>query len=976
MATSSKNKYTDSRIKQRDRDPINHRVRGNLKTLDISYGGVHGTDYEPTIYMNPLRATPTVLKEDNTRPARREHNLPLQPCIEHTEEARECGSLLLKYYDLQVLDNYPKLKPYAMLMYDRLTFHKSNFQGHFPDPLWMVGKSLLLGPAFTEEWLSDCKIAKFKMMNMKFNIPPDKWPEFSMTDYSSTYLGYHFIFWKESVNDYEAMFGGVPESSPEILSEIEEIVSRMSQELLTDEEIMSDAPDDHVFRPVATGGFDGDDTKPEWLIEYDDPSWDIEEEIMICARSIAPKRPGETRDIGIMKPSSLHFHRRFMWHLQKAITKIDGCPYGKSPEYLRRVVGKIGSKNEYFYMRDYTKSGMTIPHKVQEAVLKGFFRRRPDMGLKAARFFSNQQLYFKQDDGSWLLTRPETGSPLGMFVEGYTILQYALHNLNCAQISAPSKSFQFTATNDDMVVGSVDRDHLEEYLLADERNNSELGMSYKDTKSGISHHKFVYCEEYWNGDELDPKSALFATTLIGAKHCNSIFHAKEYCHAVLLSAGCITPQIVNALHEIQAYWGPEFHDDEFNWPYLFGGWLPQIKEGVDHSIEWFNGDLKAIAGYWANQVRVRKKGKLTDEPHLTIGRKIGLKLIQEPENPSFWLDLVPLFGSKRALEYHYRTGFSHPAGVLKEYLLLSKLRKERYERIMHGLEDAPPVFEGYLSRHPNSYILDNMPGLCVEDPVSRVTTPRIGIKERGFIPELHRMRKLGYVDFDVPASVSQTSVMLAEEGISSPFNYTYLPVGPSGVSKRILQIFHKNYINFYERTGKCIVSVDDDDAPFEESRLWPYMTHASLLTVCRMYSYMNKKLRRRLTVDDLVRAGEAHTQISIQHSRGFAEEEDSEDEEHQPISEAALLIGEMVRDVIRDWVPNPDEIIDSMRDRIICRNERLKSDEVAMRLANLTSESVSLLPENVRADGELCQDNDGESESSASVYDPWGELGI
>jgi hypothetical protein len=624
-------------------------------------------------------------------------------------------------------------------------------------------------------------------------------------------------------------------------------------------------------------------------------------------------------------------------------------------------------------MRDYTKSGMTIPHSVQAAVLKGFFRRRPEMGQSAARFFKEQQLYFKLPDGSWELKRPDTGSPLGMFVEGYTIFQYALHNLNLSQISAPGSHFQFSATNDDMVLGGNDPDEIEEYNLADERNNSALGMSYKDTKSGVSHYRFVYCEEYWNGEELDPKSSLFAVTMIGAKHCTTTFHAKEYCHAIMLAAERETPAITNALHEIQSYWGYEFHEDEFWWPYLFGGWLPQIKKGIDYSIEWYNGDLKASAGYWANQLSLRKKGQLSDVPHLTIGRKLGIKLLKEPEDPSIWLDLVPLLGSKRALEYHYRTGSSNPRSVLKEYLLLGKLRRERYSKMIAGKWDIPSVYDKYWLRHPNSVFLDAMPGVVTEPALSRVTTPRLGVRERGFIPALVRMRALGFVDFDGFKTVSRTSVLLAEKGVTQPLQYKYLPVGHSGVSTAILSTYFKGYLAFYERTGRVIVSMSGDDAPLPESRLWPYMPVSSLLTVHRMYRYMQKSVGHEPNTDDLVRAGEAMRQISIEDSQDYASSSDESDSE-APITDAVLLIGEMVRDVIRDWVQNPDDIISSMRGRIIGRVQGLQSKEASTRLEALTTHNVSLLPDASQG-SEPIEGLAGGSDTS-EVFDPWGELGV
>jgi hypothetical protein len=973
---SRPNKYSISALRQRVLDP-KHQQHGGVTpgAIDTQYGMLSGMQPEDvTIYVNPLRAQPSVLKADNTRPGRGE--TPTQPMIEWTEEAREAGALLFKTMDMTCLDKYPSIKPHADLMWDRLEFHKRSFQGVFEQPIIMVAKSLLFGPQFTNDYLSELKLARFQWLNMKFSIEPTNTTKMSLSDYSSAYLGYHFIFWKEDVNDYEAMFGGVPESDPEILQEIEQQCAVLSETLMSEEELCEEVPLDYIYRPVSTGGFTGEETCPEWSIEFDSPEWDIDEEIMVCARSIAPKRPGEVRDIGIMKPSSLHFHRKFMYYLQKACNKIPGCPYGRDSNYLKSVVRRLGRRNDFFYMRDYTKSGMTIPHDVQAAVLRGFFARRPELGRKAARFYRDQQLYFKEDDGSYRLERPQTGSPLGMFVEGYTIFQYALHEVNMSHIDVPYNVIKFTATNDDMVAGSQDKFSLQVYQDADERNNSALGMSYKDTKSGISDYRFVYCEEYWIDDHIDPKTALMAVTLVGAKQCFNAFHAKEYCIGVMMASEEISDPIINALHEVQAVVGYEFHEDEFNWPYLFGGWLPQIKKGLDWSIDWYNGDLRSIAAYWANRVRLTKKGKMDSEPHLTIGRKLGIKLLQEPDDPDHWLDLVPFFGTKRTLERHYRSALKHPKSVHNEYHLLARLRWEKYNNIVFNGWDSPSIYEGWLRRHPNSYIPDNLPMLEVSDPYTRIPGPRMGVKQRSFLHKLLAMRKKGFIDFDGHGVVSATTIKIAESGFQDLSSYKYLPVSEKGFSALVLEEHLKGYIDFYERTNKVIIRYDEKDYSLQETKLWGWMPWASLLTTMRMYkkglSFFKTSLLNR---NQLSVCAEMHRKIShIEYTLQYQTDEEFLDTVGP--TEASDLIGELVRDVIRDWETNPDDIISQMRDRIITRPDRDKVDpDILMKLNMIRSDEVSLFP----GGNPLAESNTesrDDSDISSVFEDPWAELGV
>jgi len=602
-----------------------------------------------------------------------------------------------------------------------------------------------------------------------------------------------------------------------------------------------------------------------------------------------------------------------------------------------------------------------------------FFRRRPELGEKAARFFKDQQLWIKNND-EYQLFRPDTGSPLGMFVEGYTLLQYALHEVNLSHIEAPSSKFMFSATNDDMVVGSRDLSALEEYLQADERNNSALGMSYKDTKSGISTNRFVYCEEYWIDDHIDPKDALLAVTLIGAKQCFSAFHAKEYCYSVMLSAEKITLPILNALREVQSCIGFEFHEDEFNYPYLFGGWLPQIKSGLDHSIEWFDGDLKAVAGYWASQTKLPKKGKLSEVPHLTIGRKLGLKLIEEPSDGGNWIDLVPFFGTKKTLERHYRTSVRNPRSVHREYLLMSKLRQQAYQGIMDGSRDARPVYEGWLRRHPSSYIPDNLPILETGTAYTRVVKPRMGVKQRSFIHKLLCLRKKGFIDCDAFGIVSNTTIKIMEKGFQDTCPYQYLPIHEKGFSSLIFSEHLKGYQSYYERTGKVIIAYDEQDQPVIETALWGMMPWASFLTTCRMYAYGLSYFKRPLDFNLLVVLGGIHRQMSdLEAGPDYANDEDFVNSDVVP--ERSELLAELVRDVIRDWTPNPDDVISSMGERFISRaHTKEVSSDILMRLGMLRTETVSLYP--VALDGETDYDIASGSDPPSEFEDPWAELGV
>jgi len=927
------------------------------------------TSIPPTIFIKPLPTTQGglgVLDKVFNRT-----DVPVQPIIDWTEDARELGALVLKHQSIAAAKNYPDLYHHVSLMYDRLDHHRTYYQGNFPEPWFMVGKSLLLGPEFTNWWASELKQARFEWLNMTFNTPPPKRSSIVISDYNSAYLPYFFIFWREEVDDYKSMFDGVPSTmDQEVLDSISDLVAEMSSNLISDEEIQSDPPLDFIWRPVATGGFTGDKTIPEWEIEFDDPSGDLEEEILVSARGQAPKRPSETRDIGVMKPGSLRFHRRIMYLLQKACNRIPGCPYGRDQQYIRNVVKRIGSRKDFFYMRDYTKSGMTIPHEVQAAVFRGFYRRRPEMGEKAARFFRDQQLYFKEGD-SWELRRPETGSPLGLFVEGYTLLQYALHELNLREVSFPSSSVLFSATNDDMVAGFDSPLDAEEYLLADERNNALLGMAYKDTKSGISSHAFVYCEEYWKDGAIANKDSLFTTAIVGSWYSPSAFIAKEYVYSILLSAGEISDRIVSAVQDAQAHVGYEFHEEEFRWPFLFGGWLPCIKDGLDHSIEWYDGDLRAIAGYWASQMRINPKGKLSDKPTMGLSRKLGIRLVAEASDIPEWIDLIPLMGTKRTLRRHYRRAQTSYKEVFKEYAKLADLRQKRFKGIMEGkVESESPTYQ-WLRRHPKSVWLSSFPNMRCEEPVGRVPHPRYGFKDQSFDMKLLMLRVKGYLDAQLFNNrvVPKSYITMAEAGITQPCEYEFLPISESGISVEILKQHYPGFLPWYAKYGKVPTALWEGDGPYECTKLWPYAYNSSLMTLIRCWRYVVPMIQRKIDTACLLWMADMLDRLGRIEAGVF---DPDSDEEEPKKTERSIILESLVRDVIRDWYPNADEIIEQMVSRIV----PLSVQNRPLGYSTLVEQHVVIDPFSLQGnlgDQDFEGVNSGEGDE---VFDPWSELGV
>jgi len=522
-----------------------------------------------------------------------------------------------------------------------------------------------------------------------------------------------------------------------------------------------------------------------------------------------------------------------------------------------------------------------------------------------------------------------------------------------------------------MVAGGDSPLDMEEYLLVDERNNALLGMQYKDTKSGICTNNFVFCEEYWLSDSIANKDCLFTTALVGARYANSPFMAKEYAYSILLSCTNVSQGIINALRDTQAHVGYEFHEEEYSWPYLFGGWLPMIKEGLDHSITWYDGDLRAQAGYWASQVRIRPKGTLSEKPTMALSRKIGMRLVAEQDAIPNWIDLIPLMGTRRTLKRHYRRAQTDYKAVFREYLLLAKLRLKKFNDIMNAkIEFKSPLHE-WLKRHPNSVWLRVFPNMDTDTPVGRVDSPSYGFRDQSFEMKLLMMKHQGYLDaISSPGRVTRGSqITLAESGVLTPCEYKYLPVGARGLSLEILKTYYPGFLPWYQEYGRVPVSLWDGDYPLECTRLWPYLYRSSLITLVRTWKYLRPMIQREISTAELIWMAQIISGVGKQEAEVF----DPDIEPDPDIKdERSLIIENLVRDVVRDWFPNADQIIEEMRSRIL----PLHPLDRPVNYSYLIDQHLVIDPFSLVGDNQSTGINDPINGDDDEVYDPWSELGV
>jgi len=191
------------------------------------------------------------------------------------------------------------------------------------------------------------------------------------------------------------------------------------------------------------------------------------------------------------------------------------------------------------------------------------------------------------------------------------------------------------------------------------------------------------------------------------------------------------------------------------------------------------------------------------------------------------------------------------------------------------------------------------------------------------------------------------------------------------VSHQLLKEHYPGFEPWYNEHFKVPLSLFEGDEPYHYTRLWAYAYNSSLLTLIRSWKYIVPSISQPISAGVLMWIAETLHKMGT-----FIPSFDREDEyEYQPKNERSLILESHVREVIRDWFPNADAIIESMRDRIIPLDYKDRpaayQDLVGMQVVNDPYDIGGSL---LRLDTN--GDTDPGFDPESGVYDPWSELGV
>jgi hypothetical protein len=878
---------------------------------------------------------------------------------------RKVGNIISRTSSLDIVEKlYPEAYPQASLMYERLVWHQNHFKTTGFQPHELVADSFIFGPSMTSDYEDAWKRARFRFFSLKPMLPTDETNRYDklmeMNTFSACYSYRYFIFWEEECDDYLRMFEPPPKASSKLLSDVEYHADILSQELLTEEELYEDPPLSYLYGISGSKNYDSVNhvKTANWELEYSQTVDDGEEEVLIGTRSFAPKRAGEIRDIICPDPRSRRRHKRLTYHLAKACKKLFRCPFGGTQEQIDQTIEWM-SYSSYWYMRDWEKCGLTFPHPVIRALFKGFFKRRPELAEMGCKFYSFIQLHQNGE-----ILHPKRGHFLGYFTEGTTILQYCIHRIVCEKIGISSRELKYSAVNDDMVVGSRDKEILDVYEETDSIVNYQLGLLYKESKSGIASNGFVFLEEYYHDYRDTSKEHLTCLNILGGKYTCNIVQAKQYIYALLSNNVRMTEKVRLALNEVIAFWGYEFYPEEHLAPYHFGGWVPCINGGVDYSIKYYNGDAKCRAAYWANQERVHDKLTYKDTPSSAISRLLNLKLFSTEGISEEFVDLVPLFGTNKTIERRYSRMYQDIRGWQRYYYRLEDKRIATWNKMINDPFKTPEVFSGWYKRHWNSYIIPEIGEYEFKKINQIVDKPKLGLLKSELENKLTYLALNGKIEYPGSTCAPEFQRKLFDIDIFKELELDQLYCDTEeGVSVDVLRgNFHPVALRIlYEE--RLLTPIRSDDSPnIPWASLLSVMPGGFLICMWpRLVLHTYNNYRREELLEEFLQ------------SMKVEDNPDDEPDIEPPlpvISDREILsIADWIDDTLRDHPENRKVLLQRLSENVLFPAEH----------QNWISELIAGSDYNnplISGGDSAIDQGTGDENSDDEFEDPWAELGV
>jgi hypothetical protein len=454
-----------------------------------------------------------------------------------------------------------------------------------PDPkkyhwLAILKQSILLGPEYADFLKKDFK----KLVRSSHSILMEEREDFFNGHYGSIPQASYLINWGESTNDYLNLFV-FKAHDPQIMEAFEEELKSMMEDIEIDP-MINEA--EILFKYSSSMSFDPTKRKniPFYKARLSERGMEFSDSI-VAQRCVIPVCPAGYRDAQIMAIDSYNACQHAFKEIFLILNELEESCLVTRPFLIRqridRLFKKANKKNNFFFLRDLKKSGLTFPHELLRSIVKVLMERWPHCHFNKLLAFDKFS-YF--DGEKWC--KPVRGLGLGQECALLTLAQVVAFRMLRKNTENLGVSLDLCTVTDDMCLSvKLREDHLDEFSILslieeeDLRIINGLGLEPSLEKSLWSKNA-IFCEEYTD-HRFEGKHGLRECALGTAFTACNIYHAK-----MLVSSLC--PWLTWKEYEVTVitslinHWGYEFYDLEHLLPFELGGWISYYSYGLNEVL--------------------------------------------------------------------------------------------------------------------------------------------------------------------------------------------------------------------------------------------------------------------------------------------------------------------------------------------------------------------------------------------------------
>jgi len=501
------------------------------------------------------------------------------------------------------------------------TFSKYN-----DDYLEVIRRCLCEGPSYAKF----CKDSLTYGFIRRFSVDPDDeevnaWRK--INHFHDVFPERHLIFWTEDdAEDYKYSMDYV-KTDDNLLKEYEEhldfLIKDISIKPVRDFFLKSEGG---ATASASTERYRGYAKLRSRLIDFSD--------VMIGYRSLIAVGPANSRDAYVLEDSSTNTVSLISRLTSQIVNQLEASAMrtGQGVHTRLEKGSKKIEKGFYTYIRDFKKSGLTMPHKILDATIRRLVKRYPDFGFEYGTIFTNAKIRpSKEADASEQNLEINRGHGLGMCNEITTLIQCTIDSMTKQKLGTDHKIHTDCFNDDFRAIGSLGV--LYRYQTIDREHLGRLGFVLSENKTAIIKGASVLLEEY----DVCDKGLDWSKKILQDMALDDIFEATNIVHAKYLARPLFYNFWLNDMNEelekfaaVVEYWGYEFYPEEAAYPSEMGGWadLQYMGRSVamrDNFLE-KGSVLKAMKAVKAENVKVtlpKLKGKRPE--------KFGLKDLQSVE---------------------------------------------------------------------------------------------------------------------------------------------------------------------------------------------------------------------------------------------------------------------------------------------------------------------------------------------------------